>query len=311
MKDVQVVVTLSLNVKEMIRRDFNPEFVIFDEASFFRDPEIFQVLGQLRADARVLFVGDHKQLSPPVFTKQGEAAWSISAFERLINKGYHQTLLDVSYRSHKLLYHPTSVAYYEAKVKSFQESPRRSLGIDSANPLVVQLGNLTWSLPGLSHFVHLPRRKNDTKKDPSGSMFHPEEAKLRVALAYSLVARGGRDILIMSPYRAQVALVQRLWELRNPEVQTRPRIQTVDASQGSEADAVIVLITRNFGSAGFLQSSKRTNVMLSRARIAQYVVGNWILVGGRAFKDSGKFYTYLDKTERVLDEVDVYAIVSQ
>lgn len=34
MKDVQVVVTLSLNVKEMIRRDFSPEFVIFDEASF-------------------------------------------------------------------------------------------------------------------------------------------------------------------------------------------------------------------------------------------------------------------------------------
>ncbi|GES60421.1 P-loop containing nucleoside triphosphate hydrolase protein [Aspergillus terreus] len=295
--------------RELIRRDFNPEFVIFDEASFFRDPEIFHVLGQLRADARVLFVSDHKQLSPPVFTKQGEVAWSASAFDRLIKKGYQQTLLNVSYRSHKILYHPTSVAYYEAKVKSFQESPRRNLGIDSTNPLVVQLGNLTWSLPGLSHFVHLPRRKNDTKKDPSGSMFHPEEAKLGVALAYSLVARGVRDILIMSPYRAQVALVQRLWEQQHPDVQVRTKIQTVDASQGSEADVVIVLITRNTGTAGFLQSCKRPNVMLSRARTAQYVVGNWNWVGGKTFtRDSGRFYRYLDEADRILDNATAYPV---
>lgn len=270
------------------------------------------MLGQLRVDARVLFVGDHKQLSPPVFTKQGEVAWSASAFERLIKKGYQQTLLNVSYRSHKILYHPTSAAYYDGQVKSFRDAPLRDIGVNATNPLVVRLGDQTWTLPGLSHFVHLDHIRGDTQKDPSGSLYNPQEAELGVPLARGLLDRGVRDILVMSPYRAQVALVQRVWELRNPEVQTRPRIQTVDASQGSEADAVIVLITRNFGLAGFLQSSKRTNVMLSScARIAQYVVGNWILVGSRTFKDSGKFYTYLDKAERVLDEADVYAIVSQ
>ncbi|PLN75931.1 P-loop containing nucleoside triphosphate hydrolase protein [Aspergillus taichungensis] len=309
MKGVQVVVTLPLSVKEMIRREFSPKFVVFDEASFFRDPEIFSILGQLRADAHVLFVGDHKQLSPPVFTAQGVAAWSKSAFERLIDKKYHQTLLNVSYRSHKILYRPTSLAYYDGQVKSFHDGPNKNVGINPENPVVVRVGNKTWSLAGLSHFLHLARvDSDDNKKDPSGSLYHPREAELGVALARSLFDRGARDILIMSPYKAQVALVKKVWEQKHPTAGA-PRIQTVDASQGSEAEAVIVLITRNFGSAGFLQSTKRTNVMLSRARIAQYVVGNWNWVGGKSFsKDSGKFYAYLEEADNVLDKRTDYAV---
>ncbi|KAL2872774.1 P-loop containing nucleoside triphosphate hydrolase protein [Aspergillus lucknowensis] len=285
MENVRVVVALPLNVKEMLRREFNPEFVIFDDASFFRDPEIFHVLGQLRADARVLFVGDHRQLSPPVFTKPGEIAWSTLAFERLVKKNYHQTQLNVSYRSHSILYHATSVAYYEAQVQSFHDKPSRNTGINRVNPLVAQLGDQTWTLRGLSHFVHLAHVKADTQKDASGSLFHA----------------GARDILIMSPYRAQVGLVQRVWEQMNSNREVRPRVQTVDASQGSEAEVVIVLITRNFGSAGFLTSSKRTNVMLSRACTAQYVVG---ALGCGPRREFGRFCTYLDEADHVLGKTD-------
>ncbi|OGM42671.1 hypothetical protein ABOM_008445 [Aspergillus bombycis] len=238
------------------RQDFNPEFVIFDEASFFRDPEIVYILGQLKNDARVLFVGRDGMGDP---------------FERLINKKYHQTLLNISYRSHKILYRPTSVAYYDGQVEALHAAPRVDAGIHPKNPLVVRQGNRTWTLPGLSHFLHLAHVEGDTKKDLSGSLFHPTEAEIGVALARSLVDRGCREILIMSPYRAQVALVKKLWEQRHPDAAPCPKVQTVDASQGSEAEAVIVLITRNFGSASFLQSVKRTNVMLSRACTAQYL----------------------------------------
>ncbi|KAB8261871.1 P-loop containing nucleoside triphosphate hydrolase protein [Aspergillus pseudonomiae] len=311
MKDVQIVVTLPLNVREMVRREFNPEFVIFDEASFFRDPEIFYILGQLKIDARVLFVGDHRQLSPPVFTRQGEMAWAISAFERLINKKYDQTLLNVSYRSHTILYQPTSVAYYDGQVQALYAAPRVNVGINPQNPLVARQGNRTWTLPGLSHFLHLAHVEGDTNKDPSGSLFHPMEAEVGIALARSLVDRGCQEILIMSPYRAQVALVKKLWEQRHPDAAPCPRVQTVDASQGSEAQVVIVLITRNSGSAGFLQSVKRTNVMLSRARTVQYVVGNWDWVGGRSFTmDAGKFYRYLDEAGRSLGKRAKYFTVS-
>ncbi|GLA61712.1 mitochondrial escape protein 2 [Aspergillus tubingensis] len=310
MEDVQVVVTLPFNVKEMIRRKFNPQFVVFDEASFFRDPDLFHVLGQLRADVRVLLVGDHKQLSPPVFTAAGNAAWSKSAFERLIDKGYSQTLLNISYRSYKDLYEPTSVAYYEGKVDTFRSQPSVDMPITSANPLTVRLGNKTWTLHGLSHFLHLPHIEGDTRKDPSGSLYHAQEAELGICLAQQLLNRRIGSILIMSPYRAQVALVNRLWDQRFSELRPRPRIQTVDASQGSEADVIIVLITRNHGAPGFLHSAKRTNVMLSRARNAQYVIGDWDWLGNKVFKkDAASFFKYLEEAERLVGK-DLYSVES-
>ncbi|KAB8221967.1 P-loop containing nucleoside triphosphate hydrolase protein [Aspergillus novoparasiticus] len=309
MKGVQVVVTLPLNVREMIRREFNPEFVIFDEANFFRDPEIFHVLGHLRPDARVLFVGDDKQLSPPVFTTEGITAWSVSVFKRLINKKYHHTLLNVSYRSHKILYRPTSVTFYDGKVRTFSDGPCIDFGINAASPLVVRLGNMTWTLPGLSHFLYLARVEGDARKDPSGSWFHSQEAELGVTLARILMDRGVRDILIMTPYRAQVAEVKKVWEKRYPGIQVHPRVQTVDGSQGSEADAVIVLITRNRGSVRFLQSTKRANLMFSRACVSQYVVGNWEWVGSRRFIETAKkFFTYLNEADRVLNRTNYYTV---
>ncbi|GAT27181.1 hypothetical protein RIB2604_02108670 [Aspergillus luchuensis] len=310
MEDVQVVVTLPFNVKEMIRRKFNPQFVIFDEASFFRDPDLFHVLGQLRADVRVLLVSDHKQLSPPVFTAAGRAAWSRSAFERLIDKGYSQTLLNTSYRSYKDLYEPTSVAYYEGKVDTFRSQPSRDIPITSANPLTVRLGNKTWTLRRLSHFLHLPHSEGDTRKDPSESLYHEQEAELGICLAQQLLNRRTGSILIMSPYRAQVALVNRLWDQRFSELRPRPRIQTVDASQGSEADVIIILITLNHGAPGSLHSTKRTNLMLSRARNAQYVIGDWDWLGSKVFrKDAASFSKYLDEAERLVGK-DQYCVKS-
>ncbi|PLB43389.1 hypothetical protein P170DRAFT_514617 [Aspergillus steynii IBT 23096] len=113
----------------------------------------------------------------------------------------------------------------------------------------------------------------------------PGRLSLGLYLLNAFRKRGAKDILIMSPYRAQVALVKKIRDQKYPESLIRPRVQTVDASQGSEADAVIVLTTRNIGGVGFLQSTKRTN--------------DW--VRSKIFmKDAGKFYAYLHEAERVL-----------
>lgn len=248
MENVEVVVTLPLSVKEMLRREFKPQFVIFDESSFYRDPEIFHVLGQLRENARVLFVGDHKQLSPPVFTQAGRTVWSIPVFERLANKEYHWTLLNVSYRPHKMIYQPTFVAFYEGAVTTFRYGLCNSNHITKARPLVVRFGTKSWKLEGFSHFLHLKPSPNDVQKDASGSSFHVREAEFAIVLAKTLIDRGARNILIMSPDRAQVALVKRRWETRYQDVKPPPKVQTVDASQGSEATVVTVLVTHTLRS---------------------------------------------------------------
>ncbi|BCS27108.1 uncharacterized protein APUU_60156S [Aspergillus puulaauensis] len=87
------------------------------------------------------------------------------------------------------------------------------------------------------------------------------------------------DVLIMSPFKAQVARCSKLLGDLYPNASGNgspvPRIQTVDASQGSEADAVIVTFARNAGCVGALRSPKRVNVMTSRHRHFQYFVSIW------------------------------------
>lgn len=56
-------------------------------------------------------------------------------------------------------------------------------------------------------------------------------------------------------------------------------LRTVDNFQGEEADIVIISLVRNFtydgkGTIGFLNSTNRTNVLLSRARHGMYLLGN-------------------------------------
>ncbi|EAW06696.1 uncharacterized protein ACLA_083910 [Aspergillus clavatus NRRL 1] len=85
----------------------------------------------------------------------------------------------------------------------------------------------------------------------------------------------------MSPYRAQVTLVKKIWQQRNPDAKVKPKAQTVDASQGSEAGAVVILITRNCGSAGSLRSPKRTKAMTTRARHFEYFVVTITTFGNR------------------------------
>lgn len=52
-----IVVTTVMNARELDKRCFKPNAVIFDEASFFRDPELFPALSILSSVNRVHMVG--------------------------------------------------------------------------------------------------------------------------------------------------------------------------------------------------------------------------------------------------------------
>ncbi|KAE8340180.1 hypothetical protein BDV24DRAFT_164632 [Aspergillus arachidicola] len=52
-----IVVTTVMNPRELVKRGFKPNVVIFDEASFFRDPELFHALSILSRVNRVHMVG--------------------------------------------------------------------------------------------------------------------------------------------------------------------------------------------------------------------------------------------------------------
>jgi hypothetical protein len=121
-----------------------------------------------------------------------------------------------------------------------------------------------------------------------------EATKLGLDFALFLIQKlGTSDVLVMSPSKAQIAMMTRLMTREYRDHLVKPRIQTIDASQGSEADAVIILMTRNNGSPGFLRSIRRVNVMTSRANHFQYFIGNWNWIASAVLQEQE---SHLQKT---------------
>jgi hypothetical protein len=98
----------------------------------------------------------------------------------------------------------------------------------------------------------------------SESLENPGEAEVVVARARALLAEGlgPPQIAVITPYRAQAARMGPLLEPLGIEV------DTVDAFQGREAEAVLVSCVRSNaeGRLGFLTDLRGMNVALTRAR---------------------------------------------
>lgn len=123
-------------------------------------------------------------------------------------------------------------------------------------------------------FVHVGGRETRTK---GGSIENNEEAKVVAKfidqLRTAAMKKGDKQwdkvsrIRVISFYQAQVLLIARLLENRG---MGNVVVSTVDSSQGSEADIVIVSFVRSKGdkvnSVGFLSDDRRLNVAITRGR---------------------------------------------
>ena len=102
-----------------------------------------------------------------------------------------------------------------------------------------------------------------------------------MARARALIAEGlpAQEIAVISPYRAQAARLAAALEPLGIEV------DTVDAFQGREAEAVLVSCVRSNaeGQLGFLTDLRRMNVALTRAKAHAFVVGDSATLGGHPF----------------------------
>jgi superfamily I DNA and/or RNA helicase len=81
-------------------------------------------------------------------------------------------------------------------------------------------------------------------------------------------------VRVITFYSEQVALIERLLAESNLSGVT---VATVDSSQGSESDIIILSFVRSVGveqSVGFLSDYRRLNVALTRARYQLVCVGN-------------------------------------
>src|SRR5690606_21323629 len=114
---------------------------------------------------------------------------------------------------------------------------------------------------------------------------NPGEAALLLARLEALLAAGlaPEEVAVIVPYAAQVALLRD--EAARRGLPEAVEIDTVDAFQGREKDAILLGLVRSnaAGEIGFLGDLRRMNVAITRARRHLFVVGDSATLGGHAF----------------------------
>jgi superfamily I DNA and/or RNA helicase len=235
------------------------------------------VLALLLCDRAVL-AGDQHQLPPTVISVEAaRGGLARTLYERLLDAhgASISTMLQVQYRMHaaimrfpndqlygsRLVAHPSVVGHLLKDLAGV-----RSEELTSSPLCFVDTAGKGWS---------------EESPDGSESRRNPGEAERIVREIESLRSTGVRaeDIGVIAPYAAQVQLLRTLIPEDGIE------IDTVDAFQGREKEAICVSLTRSndSGELGFLADVRRMNVALTRARRRLFVVGDSATIGGHPF----------------------------
>jgi superfamily I DNA and/or RNA helicase len=256
---------------------------VLDEAGTCaeRNMPVLLTLGSLQ---RVVAIGDHKQLQPftkrEAFNRRREPIPD-GVFFRLQKVFGHRThSLRRQYRMHQDVCSYISSTFYRGSL-------RTDAVVARARSAVSRMG-LFW----------LQTRGGEAQaSDPIHKGHHnPEEVRRVVEVYRHLVPREARSscrVMVMAFYRRQLAHLRRAFAEEGLEESGVPsrglRILSVDQSQGSEADLVIVSCTRSNadGNLGFLTIRNRLNVAVSRARCRLVVVGDdtTLSQGGAMWQD--------------------------
>jgi hypothetical protein len=282
--DVIGATCIGVGVQRNLLSDLDFDLAVVDEAGQIPIASTIVPLSRAR---RAVLVGDHHQLPPFVdddlrhWLRRHDPARSgidttllgelltRSAFERLLSQApaTNQTLLSRQRRMPAVLGDFVSASFYGGRLVT-ETKPRPPLPIFLSPLAFVD----TSALPAEER---AERNRPRTETWQVAGRDNPAEARIVLELAKRF-AEEKRDWVVITPYRAQVQLID-IWlrEVLGVEA-IRDRIGTVDAFQGQERDIVMYSFTRsNSGrSVGFLSELRRLNVAITRARIQLVLIGD-------------------------------------
>ncbi len=244
-----------------------------DEAAAATEAEILIPL-QLKP-SRMLAVGDPKQL-PATITSQRAVKLGLdkSLLDRLMfHCDQEHVMLDIQYRMRPDISCFPSKTFYGGRLEN---------GSNVTCPSYVGKISILNSNPYT--FIQI---NGEEKRSHSGSYYNMHEAQAVVQIVEQVRDAAGaatrRDdgddndwsslehLRIITFYAGQVKAIKDL--LRHKGL-GQVTVATVDSSQGSESDIVIVSFVRCEGRSGFLQDDRRINVALTRARYQLICVGD-------------------------------------
>jgi len=264
--------TTSVAKRRDLLRLIGAEVLICEEAAEVLEAHVLAAVSS--TTKHVVLIGDHEQLRPgtAVYKLATEYNLDVSLFERLVKNGVRATMLETQRRMRPGISRFVKAIYPNLKDhSSVKERP---------------------AIRGLQKDVFFLSHQN-AEAPGSASKQNFAEASLVVAFCRYLVRgtpRYGEDrITVLATYVAQVgALRRKLQSDGLPNV----RVASVDNFQGEENDIILLSLVRNDGrpdganhkgaTIGFLATSNRVCVALTRARNGLFIFGNAGLLSARS-----------------------------
>ncbi|GFQ81442.1 DNA-binding protein SMUBP-2, partial [Trichonephila clavata] len=212
---------------------------------------------------KCILAGDHHQLPPTILSKKAaDAGLNVSMMQRLLNVHGDgiKKLLSTQFRMNELIMQFSSEQFYENKLVADETVCSSVLsnlsGVDATDMTSKPLMLIDTSGCAL----------RDQRMDGNGSFGNEGEAGL-VAIHIEQLVRCGlkaSSIAVITPYKYQVDLIRGKILGKYPDVE----INSVDAFQGSEKEAVVLSLVRSNeeGEVGFLAEQRRMNVAITRAK---------------------------------------------
>jgi ATP-dependent RNA/DNA helicase IGHMBP2 len=234
------------------------DVALLDEATQATEPT---ALVAFTKAPTVILAGDPQQLSATVLSMEAQAqGLGVSLFERLLEEHGPtlKQLLKEQYRMNETLMQFPSEQTYASQLRAHPSVATRLLDLPIEAPPLLLLDTAGKGF-------------EETEAPGTKSLRNEGEAELIIDRARALLAAGvpATELAVISPYRAQAALIrERLADVEQLEV------DTIDAFQGREKDAVLLSLVRSNAdqSLGFLTDLRRINVAITRARKHLFVV---------------------------------------
>ncbi|XP_032863020.2 protein ZGRF1 [Tyto alba] len=234
--------------------------VMLDECSQMTEPASLLPIARFQCEKLVL-VGDPKQLPPTIPGSESVHGKGLeqTLFDRLCLMGHKTILLRTQYRCHPAISAIANELFYEGNLIDGVSEKDRS-------PLLDWLPTLCfYSVNG----VEQVERDN--------SFYNMAEIHFTVKLIQSLIASGieGSAIGVITLYKSQMCKIQHWLSGAHSEAFEVKTVQvsTVDAFQGAEKEIIVLSCVRT-RQIGFIDSEKRMNVALTRAKRHLLIVGN-------------------------------------
>lgn len=249
--------------------DVDPfDLVVVDEATQADQPST--LIPFLQGD-RVVLAGDQKQLPPFCANDSSkEEEIHISLFEHLLKVyGEHiATQLSKQYRMHEAIASFPNQQFYDENLEHGEE-------------------NSTWTVAELDPVVGYDISNPEGKRDETGSKYNHGEAELIASEVNRLIDNSvsSSDIGVITPYNAQIRVLDDKLRDAGVEKARRVDIDTIDSFQGSEKEVILVSFVRSNDAhnTGFLtkpdEGERRLNVALTRAKKRIVIVGDFETLG--------------------------------